>query len=634
MIPVNPHLFLRRLVVVTHSGIVAYDEKFHAGVNIIRGQNSSGKSTIANFIFYSLGGDYTSWTAAAEVCRDVYAEVDINGAVITLARTINQFGNQGMRFFWGPYQEAITDALNWKSFPYRQTEKTISFSRVLFGALQFPEVRAEDSAITMHQVLRLLYVDQDTPAQDLFRTDSFDVPLTRETTAEVLLGLYDDSLYGDRLALRSSEKEYESKQSKFEAIIKINELSSTGGTSVEQISREIEVTNQELVDSAQKIVALKEGARVQTTQRTALRSERLQEELRPIKEGIRSRKDQIQLLEVDIVDSELFISSLRKRVDDLSHSLLTRKVLGELPLTHCPQCLSPLELPTNEGQCVLCKQPLTDEAEKSQAKRLRQELELQIKESLSLLSNKQTRLEEYKMELPVLLENGRRLQKELNQAVAESQSTRDERIDDLLVAKGAAEKRIEFLMQKLKTAELLESLKAELASLAATIDRLKREISHKESAQTDRKRSAMSAIQGYTIELLRNDFDRQPEFKTGTRIEVDFRRNLFSLDGRNSFSASSNVYFKNAIHFAMFFSSASIDFFRYPRFILCDNMEDKGMEKERSQNFQELIVAKSSELPFEHQIIFTTSMISDKLENDPQLCIGAHYDENNRSLAL
>ncbi|NNU33697.1 AAA family ATPase [Mucilaginibacter sp. S1162] len=42
-----------------------YDESFHKGVNIIRGENSSGKSTIANFIFYILGGFFNNWTTEA-----------------------------------------------------------------------------------------------------------------------------------------------------------------------------------------------------------------------------------------------------------------------------------------------------------------------------------------------------------------------------------------------------------------------------------------------------------------------------------------------------------------------------------------------------------------------------------------
>jgi DNA repair exonuclease SbcCD ATPase subunit len=66
MTPNRPSLFLRRLLVLNHTGGKAFDELFHKGVNIIRGQNSSGKSTIANLIFYVLGGDYTNWTTEAK----------------------------------------------------------------------------------------------------------------------------------------------------------------------------------------------------------------------------------------------------------------------------------------------------------------------------------------------------------------------------------------------------------------------------------------------------------------------------------------------------------------------------------------------------------------------------------------
>jgi hypothetical protein len=56
---------------------------------------------------------------------------------------------------------------------------------------------------------------------------------------------------------------------------------------------------------------------------------------------------------------------------------------------------------------------------------------------------------------------------------------------------------------------------------------------------------------------------------------------------------------------------------RYPKFILCDNMEDKGMEKERTQNLQNLIV-KISESFKDSVAVFTPNKRVDS-ENASQV---------------
>ena len=58
------YLRLNRLR-IGRRGRIAYEQGFHEGVNIIRGQNGSGKSTIADFIFFILGGEFDDWKDAA-----------------------------------------------------------------------------------------------------------------------------------------------------------------------------------------------------------------------------------------------------------------------------------------------------------------------------------------------------------------------------------------------------------------------------------------------------------------------------------------------------------------------------------------------------------------------------------------
>jgi hypothetical protein len=627
----RPNLFLERLVVITHAGKVAYDEVFHQGVNIIRGKNSSGKSTISNFIFYVLGGDYHNWTTESVKCREVYAQVNLSGTSITLKRLVSEHSFQPMTIFWGLYEEAIKDSINWQSYPYKQTANKVNFSNVIFNALGFPEVRTDtDSAITIHQILRLLYIDQDTPTQSLFRVEKFDPPLTRQTIAEVLLGIYDDSLYKDRLDYRNYQKDYDSKKSQFEAVSKVYSQSGDK-TSVEAIKEEIELANREINNINEVIIQIKTENKSRVTNKNAVKSDTLQKELFPLKDNLAKINNTIHTLDLDIFDSKQFIETLQKRLKELEYSILTRKSLGEIPLTHCPQCLSALETNIEEGHCILCNKKTNDESEKTHAKRLRQEMELQIKESESLLYEKEKKNAELKGILPTYIAKAKTLQKELNVALNDSQSTRDERIDTLLVGKGGVEKKIEYLSQQIKSAEMLSLLRKELATLQANLETLRLTIRSKEGKQEQNYITALAKIRSYTIEILRKDLSRQDEFKTGRLMEVDFLKDTYSLDGSNNFSASSKTYFKNAVLFAIFFASVDLDFFRYPRFILCDNMEDKGMEKERTQNFQNLIVEMSSNLKNEFQIIFTTSMIADEL-NYTNLCVGDEYSPDNKSL--
>jgi hypothetical protein len=105
------------------------------------------------------------------------------------------------------------------------------------------------------------------------------------------------------------------------------------------------------------------------------------------------------------------------------------------------------------------------------------------------------------------------------------------------------------------------------------------------------------------------------------------------VDGRQNFSASSVVYLKNSVLYAIFFASLENDFFRYPRLIMCDNMEDKGMQEARSQNLQRTIVELSNKAKVEHQIIFSTSMIDASLDIDAY-CIGDFYSKENKTLKV
>ena len=80
-------------------------------------------------------------------------------------------------------------------------------------------------------------------------------------------------------------------------------------------------------------------------------------------------------------------------------------------------------------------------------------------------------------------------------------------------------------------------------------------------------------------------------------------------------------------------ASLELDFFRYPKLVVNDNIEDKGMEEERSQNLQKIVVEISKRSNVRHQIIMATSKIDPSLET-PELCIGPSYTLQNKTLQI
>lgn len=632
----NPFLKLNRLTIYTKNGKTAYDQSFHQGVNIIRGHNSAGKSTIGNFIFYVLGGDFKKWTTAAAQCGDVYAEVFINSEPITIKRTVSVAGNQPMSIFWGTYEEALKSASEgWQSFSYRRTESKKSFSNALFLALGFPELRGDvDSNITMHQILRMLYIDQKSLTLDLLMTENFDSSITRKTIADLLFGVYDDSLYSDKISLRESEKDYDVKKKQFEGIEQIFKASDNE-TNVGTINALIEENNNQIKSIDEYLEKL-------TKEQSDATSKSDEEELKvvTIKTNLLASRNSLSLLqseinkfEFELLDSQDFLRSLEKRALALSDSLLTRETFVDLKMHHCPNCLSQLEPAEDDTHCELCKQQLPEDKGSSQIKRMQQEIDNQIRESKKIYLEKEHKLLEFKSSYPTLEQKVRAFQRELDEALSNVKTVRNQEFDELLIKKGELRSKNDYLIKQLRALEQIEVLRKELAGLKIKIDSLKTNIYSKETEQRNRLQNAFQVIQATTLRLLHSDLGRQSEFSTGRKVELDFEKNTFSLDGENNFSESSNVYLKNSVRFSIFFASLQKDFFRLPRFILCDNIEDKGMQPDRSQSFQKEIVKLSSESEVSHQIIITTSMISPELDNT-ELCVGDFYSETNQTLKI
>lgn len=631
------NLYLNRLVIFTIGGEIAYDETFHRGVNIIRGENSSGKSTISHFVFYVLGGAFNDWVKEARKCSVVYAEVELNGATVTLKREIH-FNSEGegnklqaIEFFWDKYDIAKENLEGWQRFNYNKTDDKKSFSDVLFENLSIPIVKG-DNNITMHQILRLLYVDQESPTNSLFLYEQFDTTLTRETVSDLLLGVYSQELYDCQQELETSKKEFESIKSEINVIKKF--IPNREDLLPAHINTRIDNKQKEILEHEKTIFEYKENnKRINFSKKSALEFEVLNHEALTQRKIVKDTAAKVKSFELEIEDTRFFIDALENKIAAIKKSIITRDYLGKFSLENCPECLSPIEKPQNPNVCGLCKSAIDNTVGITEARKIEQEIYFQIQESRKINSKKEKELIDIKASLD--FEKGKlyQIQLKVNQSLSDVRSFRDEKIDKLYEDKGFLEGELLQLRTLLENAEVYQAKKELYERLNSTIEILTRKSRRLKEEQERLKINTNYTIEKIGVFLLNNDLKRQKEFFEAKEFHIDYRNNIaFVSDKQAKYSASSSFYLRNSARFAVFLASIEIEKMRFPRFILCDNMEDKGIEVARVHNFQKNLVhllEKSDKK--DYQVIYTTSFIPNELNNS-DYCVGEFYTEQSPSL--
>lgn len=630
MTPSFSSLRLNRLAVLKSGGSL-YDQTFHSGVNIIRGENSSGKSTISDFIFFALGGELTDWTPEASSADSVHAEVNLSGKLYTISRDVDTSGRIPMYFFEGNMNDAMANRDQWRKYPAVRSSNSDSFSQVLFRLLRLPEQKTEGQQnITMHQLLRLLYMDQMTPVDEIFRHERFDTRDIRIAISELLLGLDDLELHDIRLRIRDLDRKYGELVGELRSIFGVLGKTADSDVAILDFQQELKEFEQERASLSKTIEDLS-TKRDEKTRRTV--DARLSEsvtKLRELNTNLGELQQRIQALSLDIEDSQDFIRTLKERIEALDASRGMGELLGNVSFTICPECMSPIENGHSSDACALCKSKLPEAGRFAGHLKMREELAFQARESQQLLEAKIG-------EHAKLVEEARSMElrrKTMSDNI--SQFTRrfdpvDAEVANLLKRQGYIDKSVEDLSRKAELAALVKGKMAQRDSLSGELERLRSRLDDSEMSRKQRRSEVDYKIVELCVEALHADLPMEEVFKEAELVQFDFGRNKLAVNGRTRFSASSATYLKNAFLFSLFELSLYDLQVRWPRFILLDNIEDKGMQPKRSANFQEYVVSRSLKAKTEHQIIMTTSMISAGLENTA-MCIGPHYTEREKSL--
>jgi hypothetical protein len=632
----DPTLIVTRLV-VERNGAAVYDEKFHVGVNVIRGENSSGKSTILNFIFYGLGGDLAEWSEVALLCSRVFIEVNLSGKSATLSRQISEKLGQSMDVFGGEYELSKEAPVSeWIRFPYRRSENKESFSQALFRLLHIPEVTNDVSGnVTFHQVLRLLYSDQLSPVDDLFRFERFDPPVLRDAIGRLLCGAYDSTIYDNEIQIRNLSREFDEVSAQLRSLVAVLGQAEQGLTlewiGAQHSALQAERTKIESQIEAAEKQAFVGAARDQLTLKAQADVYEQVQKLQIILGAAQQRRD---ALELSISDSAKFITSLEAKIGALDDSSAVATYFGDIKFSVCPACYAPIEAEDEKSHaCHLCKTPFDSEIMRSRIVAMINEAAIQLKQSRILQDDREKQRQKIESEIERLNNEWRTASQRLASLERLPSSEAADQLRTLHRNSGYVDRQIEDLAEKSKLVVLIDQLTTRKNQLNDSISRLKTQNDTLRGSQQNRLSHAYTEIADQIRMLLRNDLRRQDSFENPESIEFDFGANRISVDGHRYFSASSRVILKSSFCLGFLAAATRDRQFRHPRFCIIDTIEDKGMEPERSHNFQNQILQISNETKVEHQIIYATAMISADLD-DEEHTIGKFSTRDDPSIKI
>lgn len=627
-------IILNRLVIMSESK-TAYDQYFHKGVNIIRSAtNSTGKSTIMDFIFFVLGGDVDEWTDEALACDYVMAEIVFNGKFLTLKRELGNDRHPPIYMYEGSYNNALDNSLDWLRFSHRRSSDRDSFSQAIFRLLGYPENKLSSfDNITIHQLLRLVYCDQLTSVNHIFKNQTFDPEEMRLTIGEFLLGVEDLDHHGLRLQLRDKEKEFENLSGRLKATKDV--LASVDlPPDIVEIQEKIKKYTNERDELRKQINYLESPTHKDRNADETEEVINIRRELTETKKNLKQYLDSREALAYEIEDSTHFINSIREKLAALNESELTRESLGELKFEFCPACLSKIVDATSLSKsiCNLCNKEHSDETDTTGYLRMQFELNYQLRESEQLLVSKKLETEELNQRISESFSKRKQLQERYNSFVVTADPIAAE-LKDSLTRIGHFDNSLNNLKEKAKLIGVIDGISMEKSEISRSISRLMDQIDTKKRKREERWQMLRKRISAITVEILQNDFLCEESFKEATEFEFDFAKDRFLVDGRSKFSASSICYLKSAFFFALLLISIEDEQVLFPRFLLLDNIEDKGSTPERVQNMHRLIIQMLKDVEGDHQVIFTTSLLEDSLNNS-KYCIGPEYNYSKKTLNL
>jgi DNA repair exonuclease SbcCD ATPase subunit len=609
------------------------------GINIIEGENGSGKSTFSNLISFSLGNyvkefDPRENKAHKEIINDtnnyVMAFISIDKEDYKLKRFFND-----NRIFVEENGE-IYDFLI-----HRPHSDVKIFSDWLLNKLGIPVVEfyqgVAKSKLNFEDLFRLIYYDQKTNPEKIYkdarndRNFISDSEFMRKVIFQILMG-YEFSEYymliGEIKKLVKQKNSFQNKEEGFLEIAQEFGFDNLNKVSLDDIQREIKKSTLQLE-----------------------RLEKYEEQLLSVQKTPSQNINKLRRLKKELVEIELEINDLYNNINRLYKEIQSIKTIKEdtiLEVTHlkkiiltheelnlfspdtCPYCLNKVE--RTEGHCICGKEIEEDEYEK---------FFYSTDEYLSILKSKQKSIETLDLAIQSCNEELAKKEKKLRELEERKKETLqfiDNGKEDVIQNTNVVEiKEIQqkkyYLKDKINSLEQNYKVKNNYDRIAKKIGSLEDLIKGKRESLKVKERSANKQIEDKVSEFNKIYKELLTDIKSDiieARIDKD---NYMPIINEGEYKeASVSVPIRLMYFLTLLKMSLRDEDIPFPRFLLIDTPENLGIDKNNlEKTISKFLSGEDLKNKNKYQVILTTG-INKYPEEFSEFRRGRSLDENHKLL--
>lgn len=590
----------------------ALDVNFKDGLNVIYGKNSAGKSSLLDVLIYSLGGEEINFTPIVNKCTHVLTEVQIENNFLTIYREISSKKREGLSLFYGEIDYALSsNDTEWHNFPYNSFTEKFGFSRVFYDYLNYPETVSAETSITTHQLLRLLYADQANNHLPIYRYEQWDKSEKRVAIRDYAFGLFSGELYEQQLYSKTLNKQLVDTTSKLQSFFKI-----VGKSSENMIEELILQEKKNYIQRHENIIKRlntlnnsNENFNSDLDQKNIQKN--LQSELSKLNKAIISLEQKYNEQQLEIIDLNNFNAELKIRSNDLNSSIASNELISNIIFDFCPCCHSKLDLISinqNDNICKLCKTPTSEDINKNNLLQMKTELNFQIQETTKLIKDEEKNIELTKEKLNEQKKIFNSRKKDFDILSNRWHSAFELELREAYRELGEVETELKNIESRLLIANEIKQLELKKDSLESSLKETELSIERMKNSSEHKLKSILNRLNENLKQLLSKDIGVQEEFLDPENIvEVSFEDNKVYVNGSGHFSQSSTIVLRHLFHLALLQLAMADSTIRLPHFLVLDGINDGGLEKDRAENLQKIIVEVCSSFEDPYQLICATS---------------------------